>query len=72
MEEKKIMVQVDHVGMRFKMTQDRVFSLKEFMMQAATRKLKFNEFWALKDISFTIEKGDLLQPICRARNTDSC
>ena len=65
MEEKKIMVQVDHVGMRFKMTQDRVFSLKEFMMQAATRKLKFNEFWALKDISFTIEKGDVLGIIGR-------
>ena len=65
MEEKKEMIRVEHVGMRFKMTQDRVFSLKEFMMQAATRKLKFNEFWALKDVSFTINKGDFLGIIGR-------
>lgn len=65
MEEKREIIRVDHVGMRFKMTQDRVFSLKEFMMQAATRKLKFNEFWALKDISFSVNQGDVLGIIGR-------
>lgn len=65
MEDKKEIIRVDHVGMRFKMTQDRVFSLKEFMMQAATRKLKFNEFWALKDVSFAINQGDVLGIIGR-------
>ncbi len=65
MEDKKVMIQVDHVAMRFKMTQDRVFSLKEFVMQAASKKLKFNEFWALKDVSFTIEKGDVVGIIGR-------
>lgn len=59
------MIRVDHVGMRFKMTEDRVFSIKEFMMQAAKGKLKFNEFWALKDVSFTVEKGDVVGIIGR-------
>ena len=59
------MIRVDHVGMRFKMTEDRVFSIKEFMMQAAKGKLKFNEFWALRDVSFTIDKGDVVGIIGR-------
>lgn len=59
------MIVVDHVGMKFKMTEDRVFSIKEFMMQAAKGKLTFNEFWALRDVSFTVEKGDVMGIIGR-------
>lgn len=59
------MIRVEHVGMRFKMTEDRVFSIKEFMMQAAKGKLKFNEFWALRDVSFTVDKGDVVGIIGR-------
>ena len=59
------MIRVEHVGMRFKMTEDRVFSIKEFTMQALKGKLKFNEFWALRDVSFTVEKGDVVGIIGR-------
>ena len=65
MAEKKEMIRVDHVGMKFRLAEDRVFSLKEFMLQAVTRKMKMQEFWALKDVSFTVNQGDVLGIIGR-------
>ena len=35
-----------------------VDNLKEYFIKLVTRKLHFTEFWALNDISFTVEKGD--------------
>lgn len=50
---------VDHVSMRFNLATERVDNLKEYVV----RKLKFkgatfDEFWALNDISFTVDKGE--------------
>ncbi|MCR5431339.1 MAG: ABC transporter ATP-binding protein [Lachnospiraceae bacterium] len=40
------------------MTEQKVDSLKEYFIRLVRRKLKYKEFWALKDVSFTIRKGD--------------
>lgn len=34
--------------------------LKEFLMRKLTGSYKVSQFWAVKDVSFTLEKGDLL------------
>jgi len=42
------------------MTYDRVKSLKEYLVHFAKGKLKYSEFWALKNVSFEINKGEVL------------
>ncbi|MBQ3044622.1 MAG: ABC transporter ATP-binding protein [Clostridia bacterium] len=49
---------VDNISMMFNLHQEKVDNLKEYFIKLITRKLRFNEFWALNDISFTVEKGD--------------
>lgn len=59
------MIRVEHVSMCFKMANDRISSIKEFMTALLKRKLKFKEFWALRDVNFTVEKGDVVGIIGR-------
>ena len=53
-------VKVDHVGMKFRMSKEKVDNLKEYVIKKVTNRVKYKEFWALKDVSFTVEKGDHL------------
>ena len=49
---------VEHMSMLFNLNKEKVDNIKEYFIKLVTRKLHFTEFWALKDISFTVEKGD--------------
>ena len=53
-------VRVDHVSMRFRMASEKVDSLKEYFIKTLRSQISTNEFWALKDVSFSIQKGDSL------------
>ena len=61
----KPMIEVDHVTMRFRMNNDKILSLKEFVTTALRGKLEYQDFTALEDVSFTVEKGDTLGLIGR-------
>lgn len=52
------MIKVDNVTMRFNLAQEKHESLKEYFLAAVKGKLHFEEFYALHDISLTVEKGD--------------
>ena len=54
----KTVLSVEHVGMRFNLSKEKVDSLKDYVLKSITRRMKFDEFWALKDINFTLKKGD--------------
>lgn len=54
----KYAIEVNNVGMKFNLSQEKVDSLKEYFIKLMTGKLQYNEFWALKDINFKVEKGD--------------
>lgn len=53
-------LKVDHVSMKFNLSQEKVDSLKEYFIKLIRREIHYNEFWALKDVSFSLEKGDRL------------
>ncbi|MBQ8482511.1 MAG: ABC transporter ATP-binding protein [Alphaproteobacteria bacterium] len=54
------MIKVEHVAMRFNLGVEKVNTLKEVVIKAIKGELRFKEFWALKDVSFQIETGDVL------------
>ncbi|MBR1863323.1 MAG: ABC transporter ATP-binding protein [Ruminococcus sp.] len=54
----KYAIEVNNVGMKFNLSQEKVDSLKEYVIKLVTGKLRYNEFWALKNIDFKVEKGD--------------
>ncbi len=51
---------VENIGMKFNMSEERVDDLREYIIRMLRHDIKKNEFWALKDISFTLCKGDRL------------
>lgn len=55
-----MMIRAKNISMRYLMTYDRIQSIKEYMVQLVKRKIKYEEFWALKDVSFEIEKGEVV------------
>lgn len=54
----KEMLRVEHVGMKFNLSRERVDTLKEYVLKKIKGEMKYNEFWALKDVDFSVEKGD--------------
>ena len=57
---KKEVLKVEHVGMKFNLSQEKVDDLKDYVIKLLKHQMKFDEFWALKDINFTLNKGDRL------------
>ncbi len=51
-------IEVNHVSMLFRLNRDRVDNLKEYFIRLVRKQLHYTQFWALKDVSFKIEKGD--------------
>ena len=49
---------VNNIGMQFKLSKEKVDNLKEFVIKFLKRQLSYKEFWALKNVSFEVEKGD--------------
>lgn len=49
---------VRDVSMRFNLAKEHVDSLKEYVVKLLKRQLMFEEFYALRDISFEIKKGE--------------
>ena len=65
MEQNEITISARDVAMRFRLTDDKILSLKEFVTRKIRGKIKTNEFWALKGVSFDVHKGEVLGIIGR-------
>lgn len=56
MKEKALVV--NDLGVKFNLSKEKVDSLKEYIIKSIKKQIRCNEFWALKDVSFTLDKGD--------------
>lgn len=55
-----MIIQAKNISMRYLMTYDRIKSIKEYLVQLVKGKIKYEEFWALRDVSFEIKKGEVV------------
>ena len=53
-------IEVRDVSMRFRMANDRICSIKEYAIARLQGKLKYNEFEALKHVSFDVKRGEVM------------
>ena len=58
MDENQIMIDVDHVTIRFNLASEKIDNLKEYFVKLIKRELMFQEFLAVKDVSFQVKKGE--------------
>lgn len=59
------MIDVQSVSMRFNLAKERTDTLKEYTLKLLKGQLKYDEFWALRDVNFTLDKGESLALIGR-------
>lgn len=59
------MIKVQHVSMRFRMVNDKVMSLKEYMVAFLQHRLAYQELLVLDDINFEIKRGEVVGIIGR-------
>jgi len=57
---REVMIRAEHVSLCYRMSYDRVKSIKEYVVQLVKGKIRYEEFWALKDVSFEVKKGEVL------------
>ena len=58
MAEQKPIISIDHVSMRFNLSKEKHESLKEYFVALLHGGVRFDEFFALDDVSFDIMPGD--------------
>lgn len=55
---KNVVLEVNKVSIRFNLSQEKVDSLKEYVIKFLKKEIVRDEYWALKEVSFEMEKGD--------------
>lgn len=58
MENKPIVIDVNHVTIRFNLSNEKIDNLKEYFIKLVKKELMFQEFLAVKDVSFQVRKGE--------------
>lgn len=58
MEDKKVMVDVDNITIRFNLASQKIDNLKEYFIKLLKKELMFQEFLAVKDVSFKVHAGE--------------
>ena len=53
-------IEVSNVSVRFNLEQEKTDTIKEYLLKLVKGQLHFNEFYALRDVSFNVERGDSL------------
>ena len=58
MDQKPVMIDVDHVTIRFNLSNQKVDNIKEYFVKLVKRELMFQEFLAVNDVSFQVRQGE--------------
>ena len=58
--ENEVMIKVKNVSIRFWLASEKFDGFKEYFIQKVKKKITYQEFWALQDVSFEVYKGETL------------
>lgn len=53
-----VVISVEHVSMKFNLASEKFDSFKEYVIKSIKKQVAYEEFWALKDVSFSVRKGE--------------
>ncbi|MBM6685032.1 ABC transporter ATP-binding protein [Faecalicatena contorta] len=53
-------IKVENVSMKFSLASEKIDSFKDYFIKTLKQQISYNEFWALKDVSFTVNRGEAL------------
>lgn len=56
--EKDVIIDVEHVSIKFNLSSEKFDSFKEYVIKSIKKQVSYDEFWALKDVSFQVKRGD--------------
>lgn len=51
---------VNNVSIKFNLNPEKIDNLKEYVIKKIKGEINYQEFWALRDVSFTLKKGERL------------
>ena len=57
---KETVVEVKDVSIKFNMSSEKYDSFKEYIIKMIKQQSTYHSFWALKNVSFEVKKGDTL------------
>ena len=55
MAKKSLAMKIENVSMKFNLSSEKVDNIKEYVIKMIKKELMFQEFWALRDISFEVQ-----------------
>ncbi|MDR1017918.1 MAG: ABC transporter ATP-binding protein [Lachnospiraceae bacterium] len=58
MDNKDTIISIKNVYIKFNLASERIDNFKEYLIKTIKRQVSYDEFWALKDISFDVKRGD--------------
>lgn len=56
----KTAIKVDDVSIRFNLSSEKTDSIKEYVIKLLKGQIRYDEFWALRNISFEVKQGERL------------
>lgn len=56
--DRETVIRTENLGIKYNLSEQKVDDIKDYVIKAVKGELNYNEFWALKNVSFTVEAGD--------------
>jgi ABC-2 type transport system ATP-binding protein/lipopolysaccharide transport system ATP-binding protein len=52
-------IRLDNVSVRYRLPEERIGTLKEYAIRMFQKRVRYNSFWALRDVAVNIKKGEI-------------
>ncbi len=62
---REVSIRLEDVSVRYRVPRDRISTFKEYAIRMLQRRVNHDEFWALRDVSLEVQKGEVFGIIGR-------